>query len=216
MKSGGATLQGLLGKYQTKMNKETLGKIEAALLLPLIFAYYAFLPKCILKLIVSDILVSEIKKVSFWSFAYNFAIHEDFRSTVYIRLGWRRIFVSWIKPGAKCFYNLTKYYGDSLFIQHGFSTVIYAKSIGHHFFVNQQVTIGFGDDGNPTIGNHVSVRAGAKIIGNVTIGDDVVIGANAVVVKDVPSHSVVVGVPGRIVKTRNSMSEDWKRVDVKL
>ena len=130
-------------------------------------------------------------KVSFWSFAYNFSIHEDFRSTVYIRLGWKRIFVSWMKPGAKCFYNLTKHYGDSLFIQHGFATVVYAKSVGHHFFVNQQVTIGFGDDGNPTIGNYVSVRA-------------------------VPSHSVVVGVPGRIIKTRSSMDEPWKRVNVKL
>lgn len=78
------------------------------------------------------------------------------------------------------------------------------------------MTIGFGDNGNPTIGNYVSVRAGAKIIGNVNIGDDVIIGANAVVVKDVPSHSVVVGVPGRIIKTRNSMDEPWKRVNVKL
>lgn len=198
------------------MNKELLGKIEAFLLMPLIMIYYVLLSKRVVNLIISDIRVSEMPKVSFGSFAYNFAIHEDFRSTVYIRLGWKRIFVSWIKPGAKCFYNLTKHYGDSLFIQHGFATVVYAKSVGHHFFVNQQVTIGFGDDGNPTIGNYVSVRAGAKIIGNVNIGDDVVIGANAVVVKDIPSHSVVVGVPGRIIKTRSSMDEPWKRVNVKL
>lgn len=198
------------------MNKEFLGKIEAFLLMPIILLYYFLLPRHIVDLIISDIRVSEIKKVSFWSFAYNFSIHEDFRSTVYIRLGVRRIFVSWIKPGAKCFYNLTPHYGHSLFIQHGFATIIYAKSIGHHFFVNQQVTIGFGGDGNPTIGNNVSVRAGAKIIGNVTIGDDVIIGANAVVIKDVPSHSVVVGVPGRIIKKRNFMNESWKRVDMKL
>lgn len=198
------------------MNKEFLGKIEAFLLMPIILLYYFLLPRHIVNLIISDIRVSEIKKVSFWSFAYNFSIHEDFRSTVYIRLGVRRIFVSRIKPGAKCFYNLTPHYGHSLFIQHGFATIIYAKSIGHHFFVNQQVTIGFGGDGNPTIGNNVSVRAGAKIIGNVTIGDDVIIGANAVVIKDVPSHSVVVGVPGRIIKKRNFMNESWKRVDMKL
>lgn len=197
------------------MNKESLGRIEAILLMPLVLIYYAVLPRHTIALIISDIRVSEIKKVSLWSFAYNFAIHEDFRSTVYIRLGWRRIFISWIKPGAKCFYNLTSHYGHSLFIQHGFATIIYAKSIGHHFFVNQQVTIGFGNDGNPTIGNNVSVRAGAKIIGNVTIGDDVIIGANAVVVKDVPPHSVVVGVPGRIIKTRTSMNEQWKRIEEK-
>ena len=142
------------------MNKELLGKIEAFFLMPLILIYYVLLSKRVINLIISDICVSEMPKVSFWSFAYNFSIHEDFRSTVYIRLGWKRIFVSWMKPGAKCFYNLTKHYGDSLFIQHGFATVVYAKSVGHHFFVNQQVTIGFGDDGNPTIGNYVSVRAG--------------------------------------------------------
>ena len=198
------------------MNKEFLGKIEAVLLMPAILLYYLLLSRRVINLIISDIKVSEMPEVSFWSFAYNFAIHEDFRSTVYIRLGWKRIFISWIKPGAKCFYNLTSNYGDSLFIQHGFATVVYAKSVGHHFFVNQQVTIGFGDDGNPTIGNYVSVRAGAKIIGNVTIGDDVIIGANAVVVKDVPAHSVVVGVPGRVIKTRVSMEEPWKRVDLKL
>lgn len=196
--------------------KEILGRIEAFWLMPIFIAYYMLLPRRIIDLIISDIRVSEIPKVSFWSFAYNFAIHEDFRSTVYIHLGWRRVFISWIKPGARCFYNYTPEIGHSLFIQHGFATVVYAKSIGHHFFVNQQVTVGFGENGNPTIGNHVSVRAGAKVIGNIIIGDDVIIGANAVVAKDVPSHSVVVGVPGRIIKTRKSMDEPWQRVDIKL
>ena len=216
MRCGEEILHSLYEKLGNDMNKEFLGKIEAVLLMPAILLYYLLLSRRVINLIISDIKVSEMPEVSFWSFAYNFAIHEDFRSTVYIRLGWKRIFISWIKPGAKCFYNLTSNYGDSLFIQHGFATVVYAKSVGHHFFVNQQVTIGFGDDGNPTIGNYVSVRAGAKIIGNVTIGDDVIIGANAVVVKDVPAHSVVVGVPGRVIKTRVSMEEPWKRVDLKL
>ena len=49
-------------------------------------------------------------------------------------------------------------------------------------------------------------------IGNVKVGDDVIIGANAVVVKDVPSHSIVVGIPARVVKTRSSESEPWKKI----
>jgi serine O-acetyltransferase len=49
----------------------------------------------------------------------------------------------------------------------------------------------------PVFGNNVDVGAGAKILGPITIGDNVLIGANAVVVKDVPSDSVVTGVPGR-------------------
>lgn len=52
----------------------------------------------------------------------------------------------------------------------------------------------------------------AKVIGEVTIGDDVIIGANAVVVKDVPSHSIVAGVPARVIKTRNCISEEWVKV----
>lgn len=52
----------------------------------------------------------------------------------------------------------------------------------------------------------------AKVIGEVTIGDDVIIGANAVVVKDVPSHSIVAGVPARVIKTKNCISEEWVKV----
>jgi serine O-acetyltransferase len=44
------------------------------------------------------------------------------------------------------------------------------------------------------------VGAGAKVLGAITIGDDSRIGANAVVVKSVPANSVVVGVPGQVVR----------------
>ncbi|HSK65674.1 MAG TPA: DapH/DapD/GlmU-related protein, partial [Anaerolineales bacterium] len=52
---------------------------------------------------------------------------------------------------------------------------------------------------HPTIGDHVVIGAGAKVLGAITIGDHSRIGANAVVVKSTPSHSVVVGVPGQVV-----------------
>jgi serine O-acetyltransferase len=42
------------------------------------------------------------------------------------------------------------------------------------------------------------VGTGAKVLGDIHVGDNVSIGANAVVVRDVPSNSTVVGVPGRI------------------
>ena len=51
----------------------------------------------------------------------------------------------------------------------------------------------------PTIGNNVSIYTGAIIIGGITIGDNVKIGAGTVVVKDVPSNSVVVGSPAKIL-----------------
>ncbi len=41
------------------------------------------------------------------------------------------------------------------------------------------------------------------------ISNDVIIGAGAVVIRDVPPHSIVVGTPARVIKTRNSESEPW-------
>jgi serine O-acetyltransferase len=52
---------------------------------------------------------------------------------------------------------------------------------------------------HPTVGDRVTIGAGAKVLGPITIGDDTRIGANAVVVKSVPPNSVVVGVPGQVI-----------------
>lgn len=104
--------------------------------------------------------------------------------------------------------------GGGLFVEHGFSTVIACKHIGENCWINQQVTIGYGNKSDsPSIGNYVQIKAGAKVIGNVIIGDDVIIGANAVVVKNVPSHTIVGGVPAKIIKRRSSMDDSWRRVD---
>ena len=55
---------------------------------------------------------------------------------------------------------------------------------------------------HPTVGDRVTIGAGAKILGPITIGHDSRIGANAVVVKPVPPDSVVVGVPGQVIHRR--------------
>ncbi|MFH1238869.1 MAG: serine O-acetyltransferase [bacterium] len=104
-----------------------------------------------------------------------------------------------IHPGAKI--------GKGFFIDHGMGVVIGETTIiGDNVTLFQGVTLGgTGKEKgkrHPTLGNNVVVGAGAKILGNITIGDDVMIGANAVVVRDVPSDSTVVGVPGRIVKIK--------------
>lgn len=70
-----------------------------------------------------------------------------------------------------------------------------------------------GGGGIPIIGNNVTIYAGAKVFGKITIGDDVIIGANAVVTKDIPSHSMVAGVPAKIIKTRNDINEMWIRYE---
>ena len=98
-------------------------------------------------------------------------------------------------------YLYTPVIGAGLFIQHGFSTIITAKSIGENCWINQQVTIGFiaGSD-CPTIGDNVTITAGAKVLGGITLGDNAIVGANAVVLKNVPPNCTVVGVPAYIVK----------------
>jgi len=105
----------------------------------------------------------------------------------------------------------TPHIGEGFFIQHGFSTIIAAQHIGKNCWINQQVTIGYADDGaTPTIGDNVHITAGAKVFGNITIGDNSIIGANSVVFKNVPPNCTVVGVPGYIVK------QDGQKVKIQL
>ena len=90
--------------------------------------------------------------------------------------------------------------GRRFFIDHGMGVVIgETAEIGDDVLMYHQVTLGGRSRGrfkrHPTIGNHVLLGAGAKIIGPITIGDGTKIGANALVVKDVPPNSVVTGIP---------------------
>ena len=64
----------------------------------------------------------------------------------------------------------------------------------------QQVTLGSSRGGVPTLGGHVDVGAGAKILGGVRIGHHARIGANAVVLCDVPDGATAVGVPAVVVE----------------
>lgn len=95
--------------------------------------------------------------------------------------------------------------GQRVFIDHGMGVVIgETAEVGDDVTLYHGVTLG-GTSLNkgkrhPTIGERVTIGAGAKVLGNITIGADSRIGANAVVVKSVPENVVVVGVPGQVVK----------------
>lgn len=95
--------------------------------------------------------------------------------------------------------------GPGFFIDHGMGVVIgETAEIGADVTLYHGVTLG-GTSLNkgkrhPTIGDRVVIGAGAKVLGAIDIGADSRIGANAVVVSSVPENSVVVGVPGQVVK----------------
>ncbi len=95
--------------------------------------------------------------------------------------------------------------GPGFFIDHGMGVVIgETAEIGADVTLYHGVTLGGTSlekgKRHPTIGDRVVIGAGAKVLGAITIGDDSRIGANAVVVRSIPPNSVVVGVPGQIVK----------------
>jgi serine O-acetyltransferase len=104
-----------------------------------------------------------------------------------------------IHPGARI--------GKNLIIDHGMGVVIgETAEIGDHCLIFHGVTLGGVDFSpvkrHPTLGNHVVVGAGAKILGNITIGDHARIGANSVVIKPVPEHCTATGIPAKIVNSK--------------
>lgn len=109
-----------------------------------------------------------------------------------------------IHPGARI--------GEGVFIDHGMGVVIgETAEIGNYVTLYQGVVLGGSgkEKGkrHPTIGDHVVIAAGAKVLGSFKVGDHAKIGAGAVVLREVPPNSTVVGIPGRVVK------ENGKRVD---
>lgn len=103
--------------------------------------------------------------------------------------------------------------GRRFFIDHGMGVVVGETAvIGDDVILYQGVTLGgTGKDRgkrHPTIGNRVVVGTGAKVLGNITLGNNVKVGAGSVVVHSVPDDSTVVGIPGRVVRSRGQIADD--------
>lgn len=103
--------------------------------------------------------------------------------------------------------------GKGFFIDHGMGVVIgETAEIGDNCTLYHQVTLGgtswAKEKRHPTLGNNVVIGSGAKILGPFRVGDDAKIGSNSVVVKEVPDHSTVVGIPGRVVAQAGSKVQD--------
>lgn len=116
-----------------------------------------------------------------------------------------------IHPGAQI--------GAGFFIDHGMGTVIgETAEVGDDVTLYHNVTLGGVSwekkKRHPTVEDHVVIGAGAQILGPVRIGAHSRIGANSVVVKNVPSNSVVVGVPGRVDSREDAEVPEEDEVDL--
>ncbi len=109
--------------------------------------------------------------------------------------------------------------GRRLFIDHGTGVVIGETTvIGDDCTIYQGVTLGgTGKDKgkrHPTLGNHVMVGAGAKVLGPIRIGDNVRVAAGAVVLDNIPDNSTAVGVPARVVRRNGAKIVDLDQVHI--
>lgn len=115
-----------------------------------------------------------------------------------------RILDYFIRFMFSCWLPHTVNVGQKLVLGYGgLGIVIHNNAvIGNNVHIDQHVTIGGNgtEYGVPVIGNNVYIGAGAKVLGPVNIGDGSVIGANSVVTRDVPSRTVVAGVPAKMIR----------------
>jgi serine O-acetyltransferase len=122
------------------------------------------------------------------------------------RKGWRGSFRLRIWRHYKFANDISEYahIGPGLFLPHPIDVTIgSAVRIGNNAIIYNGVTLGskrVGDHSNamPTLGDGVIVYTGAKLIGGITVGNNVEIGALALCVKDVPSNSVMYGIPPNV------------------
>jgi serine O-acetyltransferase len=110
--------------------------------------------------------------------------------------------------------------GSGVFIDHATGVVIgETAEVGDNVTIYHGVTLGGTSldriKRHPTVGDDVTIGAGAKVLGAISIGAGSQIGANSVVVKSVPPGAVVVGVPGQTVNRTqaNGTTDDARMPD---
>ena len=102
--------------------------------------------------------------------------------------------------------------GRRFFIDHGMGVVVgETAEIGDDVMLYHGVTLGGRSlehgKRHPTLGDRVTIGAGAKVLGPVRIGDDSAVGANAVVTHDVPPESIATGIPA-VVRPRSDKQRE--------
>ncbi|MGR5207595.1 serine O-acetyltransferase [Vibrio alfacsensis] len=122
-----------------------------------------------------------------------------------------RVFDILIRTIYRCaIFSQTEIGKGTKFAYGGIGVVLHKRSkIGKSCIIGTNVTIGGRSRsvGVPVIGDNVYIATGAKVLGDISIGANCVIGANSVVLTDIPENSVVVGVPARVIKRCDSISD---------
>ena len=186
-----------------KKIKKGVALFSAIRLIPHIILFNIHNKKDIIKYEVNRWL--EIKKIEVntqFGFIYLMTYFPEFRNLFYVRIGLISHLINWLCPKINTLFisMSSDNIGPGLYIQHGFATIIIAKSIGKDCWINQQVTIGYVGMDSPTLGDNVKVHAGAVVAGKVHMGNNSRAGANTVVVKNVPENCTVVGSATYIVR----------------
>lgn len=133
-----------------------------------------------------------------------------------------------IEPDFWCDYGYKITVGENFYANHGL-IILDAGGVtfGDNVFIAP--SCGFHTSGHPIdferrnrgleyaypikVGSNVWIGAGVQVMPGVTIGDNVVIGGGSVVVKDIPSDSVAVGNPCRVIRsiTEKDSQNSWDR-----
>lgn len=122
-----------------------------------------------------------------------------FRNLFYYRMGdYRSVFIKWLLPPDPTLHIWCPEIGAGAHFEHNYATYLNAERIGRDFYCLQNVTLGNGRDGRPTIGDNVKIYTGAIVYGGIKIGNNVTIAAGTVLSEDVPDNCLVKGNPAVI------------------
>ncbi len=163
-----------------------------------------------------DLRVCGVEKVSRKTAFIYFLTHPEFKAVVvyrwflslYQKGGLSKVLAKflWCRTvkNTGCYLSPKAKVGKGLRLPHATGIVIGDGAvIGDNVTLYQHVTLGQKNDATayPTIGNGVTIYAGACLIGDITIGDGAVVGANSVVTKNVGANTTVAGVPAKVLNT---------------
>ncbi|MBT1169959.1 hypothetical protein [Bifidobacterium sp. SO4] len=148
--------------------------------------------------------------VSLYWFCHALVFRQPFRAVCYLRMrngghNTARQIQEIVMPNAMHI-EVTGDIGPGLVIYHGHDVILHCDSAGKNLAVYQMVTVGRnpsrkrGERDIPVFGDDVTIYTHSVVVGGITVGNNVTIAAGAIVLGDIPDNCVVAGNPARIVK----------------